>query len=282
MPTLTDVVRRGARRVTPLRVAYSKLDAVVRYWPHMWARPSDALRFLFADREYDNYTYEISNRPEMEEFLASALSTELTSVHTMVEELEGDSRFREELNSRLRRRWDRRHTALYGRRAGWYALVRLCRPSIVVEVGVHDGLGSSVVLQALERNGGSGRLIGIDIDSTAGWLVPPRLRGRYELIIADSAEALPRLAAQSPIDLLLVDGDHGYEHERAEYAAALPALTPNAVLISDTARHGTALRDFAVEQKRSFLFWPERTVDHFFAGAGIGLSLPAIEREPVR
>lgn len=239
----------------------------------MRAHPTDALRFLFLDREYDNYTYEISNRGEMEEFLARVISRDLGSVHAVVQEIEGDVGFRQELNNRLRGRWDRRHIAMYGRRAGWYALVRLCRPTLVVEIGVHDGLGSSVLLRALERNQ-NGRLIGIDIDPTSGWLVPPSLRGRYHLVIADSADALPQLACQDPIDLLIVDGDHGYEHERAEYAAVEPALSAEAILVSDTSQHSSALRDFADEKGRRYTFWPERTVHHFFGGAGIGLSLP--------
>lgn len=178
--------------------------------------PVHALRFLFLDREYDNYTYEISNRGEMEQSLAGVLSTDVASVHFFVEELEDDWGFRQELNRRLKRRWDRRH-ALYGRRAGWYASVRSCRPAVTVEVGVHDDFGSSVILHALERNGDTGRLIGIDIDPTSGWRVPTRLRANY---------------------------------------------------------------DFTYEQNRSYSFWSEQVVRHFFGGAGIGPSLPSRAPNP--
>ena len=146
----------------------------------------------------------------------------------------------------------------------------------------HDGLGSSVLLQALARNGENGRLIGIDIDPSSGRLVPPRLRANYDLVIADSAEALPRVAAQHPIDLLIVDGDHGYEHKRAEYAAVLRALSPSAILVSDTSQHSSALRDFADEQGRTYRFWSEQVIRHFFGGAGIGLSLPSRALDPTR
>jgi predicted O-methyltransferase YrrM len=265
-------LRRAAARITALRAVYSKADAIVRYWPHVLARPAAAVQFVFADREFDNYTYDISNRAEMAAFVATTLQADWARVNAYVDELERDRDLRGELNRRLSRRSDRRRTALYGRRAGWYAVVRLLQPKVVVEVGVHDGLGSAVILRALQRNQEGGRLIGIDINPLAGWLVPPGLSAQYELLIEDSAAALPRLARTERIDLLIVDGDHRYAHELAEYAAVVPAIGPTSVLLSDTSRYSTALRDFAAQHGRAFAFWAEQPLHHFFAGEGIGLS----------
>ena len=58
----------------------------------------------------------------------------------------------------------------WGRRAGWYALVRATEPDHVVETGTHLGLGSCVIAAALLRNG-HGRLTTIDVDSDAGYLI---------------------------------------------------------------------------------------------------------------
>jgi hypothetical protein len=92
-------------------------------------------------------------------------------------------------------------------------------------------------------------------------------------VIEDSA--LRRLLGMSdPVDLLIVDGDHRYAREMADYTAALPALASAGVLLSDTARYSTALRDFARTHARAYAFWAEKPVRHFFAGDGIGLSLP--------
>jgi hypothetical protein len=63
----------------------------------------------------------------------------------------------------------------------WYAVVRALKPQLIVETGIKQGLGSLVLLAALERNageGGSGRLISFDIDPFSGWVVPQRLRAR--------------------------------------------------------------------------------------------------------
>src|SRR5579859_6935311 len=143
MSQYTRMLRRAARDIRPLRLIYAKADAIVRYWPQVRARPADALRFVLADRECDNYTYDISNRGTLAAFLADGLNAEQREMELLIEELETDGELREALNARLRPRPDRRHVALYARRAGWYALVRHTRPRLVVEVGVHDGLGSS-------------------------------------------------------------------------------------------------------------------------------------------
>ena len=52
--------------------------------------------------------------------------------------------------------------ARFGRRVGWYALIRAVKPSHVVETGTDKGLGSCVIAAALLANG-SGHLTTIDM-----------------------------------------------------------------------------------------------------------------------
>jgi predicted O-methyltransferase YrrM len=263
--------------------AAGKLDAVVRYWPHMRARPRQAIKFLLQDPEYTNYTYEIANRDELAEFLGTTLQVDPVRVAGYVAELEGDAVLREELARLLSGRPDRRNIPLYGRRVGWYALVRLARPRLIVEVGVHDGLGAAVLLEALYRNhaeGYPGRLIGVDLDPASGWLVPSRLRDGYELIVEHSAKALPKVvASREPVSLFIADGDHSEAGEYADYVAVQPGLARDAILLTDNARTCNALKRFAAANGRPFAFWAEQSVDHFWPGEGIGLSLPPNARE---
>ena len=131
-------------------------------------------------------------------------------------------------------------------------------------------------LQALERNrieGHAGRLTGIDLDPTAGWLVPDRLRSHFDLVIEDSVAFLMRMAPECRIDLFLHDSLHTYEHEMRENRAAGDRLAPGGVLLSDDAHATAALSDFSMNNDRKYVFWRERPVGHFYPGAGIGISL---------
>jgi predicted O-methyltransferase YrrM len=263
--------------VRALRHIYGKLLAVRMYWPAMRASPGQALKFLLTDPEVDNYTYDIGNLGELTDVLADSFGADRAKVRSYARELEEDAAFSAELSTRLRTRTDRKPRPQYGRRFGWYCIVRLLRPTLLVEAGVHDGLGSAVFLQALERNRAEedhGRLIGIDVDPTCGWLVPDRLRGHFELAIDDSVAYVQRMPPDSRIDLFLHDSLHTYEHEMRESRAVADRLAPGGILLSDDAHATTALSDFSVERHRRYIFWRERPVNHFYPGAGIGMSLP--------
>ena len=273
----SSTVHELVRRVPPVRYIAAKAWAVKAYWPQFRAHPSLAFNFLVADPELENYTYAIANLAELADFMANALGIERERAFAYIDELEQDDDLREALNARLRTRRDRKHIALYGRRAGWYCLVRALRPNVVVETGVHDGLGSAVLLKALERNrheGRYGKLIGIDIDPQAGWLVPPSLRANWTLVIEDSARALPRIAQEHRVDVFVHDSWHSYAHEYGEYLSIERGLSPDGVLVSDNAHATDALSRFSVERDRVFAIWKEQPKDHFYPGAAIGLSLP--------
>jgi hypothetical protein len=247
------------------------------YLPAVRRRPAAAARYLLFDRETSNFTYDIANIDDLINFFAAALSVDESLINGYVSELEQDDLLRSELNAGLLAKAGRNATARYGRRLGWYVLLRAHRPRVVIETGVHDGLGSSVLLTALQRNsreGSAGRLIGIDHDPNAGWLVPKRLAGSFTVHHEDSLTALRALSQDQKVDVFIHDSDHRYEHEMAEYAIVEHVLSAGAVLISDNAHECSALRDFSAEHNRVFFFWKEMTKNHFYPGAGIGMSLP--------
>lgn len=246
-----------------------------KYWRHMWRRPLLSLAFIFVDPEVTNFTYAIGNLDELGNFLARIFRVAPETTGAYIRELEEDVEFRSELNALLRTRRDRKHTAFYGRRAGWYCAVRLLKPRVVIESGVQDGLGSSVLLRALERNraeGKGGKLIGIDLVPSSGWLIPAHLRDRFTLVVEDSKTALPCIADRETVDLFIHDSNHSYEHELGEYQTIRKALATEGVVLSDNA-HGTdALKRFSDAHRRGFYYWSEQPKDHFYPGAGIGVS----------
>lgn len=148
-----------------------------------------------------------------------------------------------------------------------YITCRLLKPSAVVETGVGAGLSSTFILQALSDNR-NGNLYSIDlpqamyitkkgrkIDDSAwipekfkksGWLVPQRLRNRWELLIGKSKETLlPLLRRLKCIDLFFHDSEHTYENMFWEYKAAWSCITKGGVLASHDVDWNDAFTDFS-------------------------------------
>lgn len=237
--------------------------------------PLEATRYLLSGRELDNFTYDIGNRGELASFVSRALGCNEQEVAAYIQELDEDGQLRDSLRRRLAGRRDRNADMPFGRRLGWYAAVRTVKPTLVVETGVHDGLGSTVFLRALQRNaaeGPEGQLLSFDIRPDVGWLIPEELRVRHELVIGDSVSQLASAVGGRQVGLFLHDSDHRYEHEMAEFEAVRPLVGPGAVILSDNSHSTVALRDFSSRYGWPFSFFTEAPIAHFYPGAGIGLS----------
>jgi hypothetical protein len=234
------------------------------------------LRYVLFDPELSNFTYEISNHDELADFVANALVIERSQAAGYVQEAEQDGELRELLRERTRGRLDRRRTPLYGRRLGWYALVRALKPALIVETGIHDGLGSVLLLRALQRNraqGAPGRLISVDVDPTAGWLVHESLRGDWTPVYESTFTALPELLTREQVGMLVHDSDHTYECELFEFQQAVCHPAECIALVSDNAHATSALRDVCSSLGVEYRFYAERPRNHFYAGGGIGLAV---------
>ena len=121
----------------------------------------------------------------------------------------------------------------YGRRLGWYAIVRHLKPSLLVETGIHDGLGSSVLLRAIERNAAEGVDGRPDLlrHPARGRVADPRaLRARHDVRTGVSLGLLAGAVRGQAIDFFVHDSDHRYEYETAEFEAghrARPGPAPS-------------------------------------------------------
>jgi hypothetical protein len=224
------------------------------------ARIHQHIPYILLDPEVQNFTYEIANRDELTTWLDS-----LFGAGHYVAELDQDADLMADLRRRVRWRPASKRNAWFGRRAGWYSIVRALRPARVLETGTHDGLGSTAILAALERNG-FGELISIDPQPGTGWLVPDRLAGRWQPLRGTSYEVMPSLGT---IDLFIHDSLHTPDCERweLETAAALGAT----VLLSDNAHAANTSRMFASNQNGTFSLWREQVTRHFYPGGGIGV-----------
>ena len=147
-----------------------------------------------------------------------------------------------------------------------YHMVRYLDPDVVVETGVHYGISTVFMLQALEDNG-HGTLISIDLPEkdyksdiccitqrlprgcTTGFLVPQRLKHRWRLLLGDAKELLePVCRENAPLDLFHHDSEHTYSHMMFEFKTAWPHLRRGGLLMLDDWDWNEAPLEFGVEK----------------------------------
>lgn len=254
---------RGA--ALPLRTM-----AVARYDARLIGRSID---WLVHERERHNYSYDLEDRnlDQLCWFVAAVTGAEIGQVRAWMQELEKD----EDLIGALTKRMSANpfksvHPSEphWGRRAGWYALIRATEPEHVVETGTHLGLGSCIIAAALLRNG-HGRLTTIDVDADAGYLITEPWASVVDAKIGSS---VAELASLPDIDMFLHDSLHTYDYETSELAAAEPNLRPGAIVMSDNAHDSSALSEWAERTGRHYLFFKEQPRRHWWPGDGIGVA----------
>jgi hypothetical protein len=135
-----------------------------------------------------------------------------------------------------------------------YAAVRVLRPTVMVETGVASGVSSTLVLSAMERNE-VGQLYSIDLPlpeprllppgRETGWMVPERLRDRWELVLGDVKTELPPLLERlGPLDCFYHDSEHTFENMTWEFSQAYPRIRPAGLLMSDDITSNSAWDSF--------------------------------------
>ena len=145
-----------------------------------------------------------------------------------------------------------------------YVLVRLRRPSMVVETGVWHGVSSFIILKALKASGG-GSLSSVDIPPlnpknrvVVGGFVTDELRDSWDLQIGAASKLLPKIArtamAHGGLGMFVHDSDHNYFNMMKEFRIAWPALKSTGLLVADDAHTNDAVLDFADEVGRKATF----------------------------
>lgn len=165
--------------------------------------------------------------------------------------------------------------------ASW--LISNTQPATVVELGTHNGFSFFAMAEAAKRLDLETELFAVDTwegDDHAGFYtnqtyeyVKTVAEAEYpnaHLIRALFAEAATQFEDGS-IDLLHIDGRHGYEDVKEDYLTYLPKLSDQAVVIfHDTNEYSEG---FGVHQ-----FWGELETTHpsfhFLHGHGLGILTP--------
>jgi predicted O-methyltransferase YrrM len=234
------------------------------------------VRWAFCSKEYYNYTYDLTalNRSYLASYVAVVTGHDVAAIERYMDELDADEELRVLLRQRTRESPDRHNSDVeprYGRRLGWYALVRATRPRVVVETGVDRGLGTVVLAAAMRRNaqeGFPGLVYATDIVPTCGHLLAEPYRSHCRILLGDSVETLKQF--NEPVDVFLHDSDHRPEYEWAEFIAIEPRLHSHSLVLSDNSQQTAKLREFAQRLGRHFLYFQDQPKDHWWPGDGIG------------
>lgn len=258
-------------RLLPLLVFPYRFRLIIRY---LFGALKKSIPWLFRSKEFANFTYDLtpSNKEYLAWFIANVCDTSEGEIRGYFEELESNVGLQKYINDRLRqhRRGNEIDSeAFFGRRIGWYAIVRATKPKIVVETGTEKGLGSLVLAEALIKNG-SGRLITIDMEPSSGLLIGPEYGGVIDRMIDNSLQAISKI---DRIDLFIHDSDHSAEHESRELKLLQSRLSAEGIVLSDNSHVTTELAKWSLEHGRRFVYFSEQPLNHWYPGAGIGVSM---------
>lgn len=271
MSSLRSFVRHtaaGRLSMIPYRLGWAWLQAL--------KQAGRMTAWAFSSKEYYNHTYHLTplNRRYLAEFTAVVAWKPWPEIERYCRELEDDSVLRDKLVAATLASPDRHSSDAeprYGRRIGWYALIRALKPKVIVETGVDRGLGTVVIAAALKRNaaeGSPGRVYATDIIPDCGHLFLPEYRDVGEILLGDSVETLKKFS--QPVDLFLHDSDHRPEYEWAEFLAIEHCLHPGSIVLSDNSQQSVKLAEFAEKTGRKFLYFQDQPDKHWWPGDGIG------------
>jgi predicted O-methyltransferase YrrM len=246
-----------------------------KYYNHKYYQ---IVRWGISSKEITNYTYALTspNIIYLAHTIAVITNVDYKKVMEYFNEIEEDAflkNFIIESTKKSKYRYIADLEMHFGRRIGWYALARILKPKVTIETGVDKGLGSVVLCTALLKNeeeGHEGRYYGTDINPDAGFLLSDKYKQVGEIIYGDSIETLKNF--DKNIDLFINDSDHSEEYEYQEYLTIKNNITNETIILGDNSHITNKLALFSNENNRSFLFFKEEPLNHWYPGGGIGIS----------
>ena len=238
----------------------------------------EILRWVINSREDTNYTYDLShqNLHELYKLLESIFNINYYEVEKYSNELLSNEKLKVYLSTKIKSSNFKNFAdkeIKFSRRIGWYIIARIIKPKLIIETGVDKGMGSVILAEAIIKNkqeGYEGEYLGTDINPEAGYLFDDIYSKQGKILYGDSIESLKTINKQ--IDLFINDSDHSADYEGNEYKTIHSKLSANAVILGDNSHSTDELLKFSIEQNRKFILFRERPKNHWYPGAGIGIS----------
>ncbi|QHT72037.1 class I SAM-dependent methyltransferase [Rhodocytophaga rosea] len=238
----------------------------------------EIIKWGIASNEDTNYTYDLTegNMLYLAHIISFVVQKDNKTILAFINEAQNDTFLKDHIireiqQSDLKKFADQQ--IRFGRRMGWYAMIRALKPRTVVETGVDKGLGSVIICAALLKNkeeGFEGRYYGTDINPKAGYLLTGKYRQVGEILYGDSIASLSTF--KDTIDIFINDSDHSADYEYREYLTIKHLLTDDSIILGDNSHSTDKLAIFSTEEERNFLFFQESPLNHWYPGGGIGIS----------
>lgn len=136
-------------------------------------------------------------------------------------------------------------------------------------------MGAVVLCAALMKknsDGYAGRYYGTDINPDAGFTFKGATRRSVKILYGDSIQSLS--AISEIVDLFINDSEHSADYEAGEYEVIKGKLSPGAIVLGDNSHFTSKLAEFSMREGRRFVFLAEEPANHWYRGAGIGVSFP--------
>ena len=280
--TLEKILRQVARALGVLRVRRIVRRARMGF-SYFSVDLKKMSKWVFQDSEDSNFYYDLE--PKNEQYLIQLISNITGVANPQVEGYLNEIKKNENLRKRIEKSliqsgYPQDIQVRFGRRVGWYALIRILKPRVIVETGIDHGIGLSVICEALQMNrveGFNGKYFGTDINPLAGKLTSPEYFDFSTILYGDSITSLSKL--NETIDFFINDSDHSGNYEMNEYEVIFEKLSKNAVILGDNSHVTDKLSIFSKERNRRFYFFKEEPLNHWYPGAGIGISLSTSDNQ---
>lgn len=238
----------------------------------------ESWNWLLTSNETTNFTYELEEKNK--KYLASLLSfifdIKISEIFKYIEELENNKNLINHIQDSSKnhcRRLISDTNVKFGRKLSWYIITRILKPKIIVETGIDKGLGGCVLIEALMKNeeeGYLGQYFGTDINPDAGYLISEKYTKYATIFYGDSIESLRNFSKS--IDLFINDSNHDPNYEEEEYKVIESKLSETSIILGDNCEITDKLLSFSQEKNRSFVFFQEKPLKHWYPGGGIGIS----------
>jgi predicted O-methyltransferase YrrM len=230
------------------------------------------LAYVLLDPEIESFSFELANEPEVIAGLAAALGHSEAELADYAAETRRDPELNELLTRHLRWRFHIKRRLPLGNRLAWYVMVRALKPEVVVETGIYLGLGSLVLLRALERNsqeGSPGELMSFDTVPSAGSVVREQARRGWHRFVGSTRDLLLPALENRRVDMFFQDTPHTDENQRFEFGAALSHASPGLVLLDSSGGQSPTLEAIAGERGGTYHRVAMRSRDHVYPGLAI-------------
>lgn len=236
------------------------------------------IRYVLWDPEIDSFSYELADPSALVQAIAPVLGRPAAALLPYARELNEDQDLRSQIRWATRFHPEHKRNPPLGRHLIGYVCLRARRPAVAVEAGIRHGLGSLVMLRALERNaaeGADGTLVSVDIDPSAGALVDRR-NTRWEFAVGPAGELLPLLLAGRGVGYLQSDSVSDPAQTRSEIAAACAAARWPLVVQQNA--WNDVSRQICSAEGFPFVEVHERSVGHWHPGRRVHLC--SLHRSP--